>query len=246
MPIEATRCQLFRGLLVHAAEGKFSSKADNVKAFAHCMRHGVVPCREDFNVAVVDSDAEQVSAIDFGQLRLRPITTSASSLFRVRPISTSVNFDFGQFRLGPISTSANFDFGQFDFGQFLDVEFWDDKGWSPEGWPPSSLRLECLHAAPFVGFALLGFPRSFAVVLSSPPGLVPEVIPCRRSARVCSEPLRVGRSWVVAMVWLSPASALWAAVPLKLSRCDSSQLSQLRLCASWSAGTPRRRHARID
>ena len=52
MPIEATGCQLFRGLLVHAAEGKFS-KADNVKAFAHCMRHGVVPCREDFNVALL-------------------------------------------------------------------------------------------------------------------------------------------------------------------------------------------------
>ena len=54
------------------------------------------------------------------------------------------------------------------------------------------------------GFALLCFPRSSTVVLSSPPGLVPEVIPCRRSARVCSEHLRVGRSWFVAMVWLSP------------------------------------------
>ena len=41
--------------------------------------------------------------LDFGQFRLRPI--------RLRPISTSANFDFGQFR--PISTSANFDFGQF-------------------------------------------------------------------------------------------------------------------------------------
>ena len=39
------------------------------------------------------------SAVDFGQ-------------FRLRPISTSANFDFGQFRLRPISTSANFDFGQ--------------------------------------------------------------------------------------------------------------------------------------
>ena len=34
--------------------------------------------------------------------------------------------DFGQFRLRPISSSANF-----DFGQFLDVEFWDHKGWVP-------------------------------------------------------------------------------------------------------------------
>ena len=32
-------------------------------------------------------------------------------------ISTSANFDFGQF-----STSANFDFGQFDFGQLAEVE----------------------------------------------------------------------------------------------------------------------------
>ena len=42
-------------------------------------------------------------------------------------ISTSANFDFGQFRLRPISTSANsisanFDFGQFDFGQLAEVE----------------------------------------------------------------------------------------------------------------------------
>ena len=41
------------------------------------------------------------------------------------------------------------------------------------------------------GLALLGFPRSSTVVLSSP------------SARVCSEHLRVGRSWFAAMVWLS-------------------------------------------
>ena len=41
---------------------------------------------------------------------------------RLRPISTSANFDFGQFRLRPISTSANFDFGQFDFGQLAEIE----------------------------------------------------------------------------------------------------------------------------
>ena len=50
------------------------------------------------------------SAIDFGQ-------------FRLRPISTSANFDFGQFRLRPISTSAD----------FLDVEFLDHKGEPPKG-----------------------------------------------------------------------------------------------------------------
>ena len=65
-----------------------------------------------------------------GSDRLRPISTSASSFFRVRPI-----------RLRPISTSANFDFGQFDFGQFdlsqfLDVEFWDDKVWGQKGGGP--------------------------------------------------------------------------------------------------------------
>ena len=70
----------------------------------------------------------------FGGDRIRPISTSASSFFRVRPI-----------RLRPISTSANFDFGQFRqfrlrpirmFGQFLDVEFLDHKRWGPEGWRP--------------------------------------------------------------------------------------------------------------
>ena len=45
-----------------------------------------------------------MSAIDFGQFRLRP----------------AFFFEFGQF-----------DFGQFDVGQFLDVEFWDDKVWGP-------------------------------------------------------------------------------------------------------------------
>ena len=43
-----------------------------------------------------------------------------------------------------------------------------------------------------------------------------------------------------------PRFGLRGRLPPKLSRCDSSQLSPLRLCASWSAGTPRRRHARID
>ena len=89
------------------------------------------------------------------------------------------------------------------------------------------------------GFALLGFARSFAVVLSSPPGLVPEVIPCRRSARVCSEPLRVGRSWVVAMVWLSPASASGL----------HSRRSSVRLSAAVAAAfdcVPRGQRALLD
>ena len=50
------------------------------------------------------------------------------------------------------------------------------------------------------------------------------VIPCRRSARVCSEHLRVGRSWIVAMVWLSPASASG------LQSRRSSVVATLRSC----------------
>ena len=42
------------------------------------------------------------SAIDFGQLRLRPALFFDFGQFRLRPISTSANFDFGQFRLRPI------------------------------------------------------------------------------------------------------------------------------------------------
>ena len=89
------------------------------------------------------------------------------------------------------------------------------------------------------GFALLGFPRSFAVVLSSPPGLVPEVIPCRRSARVCSEPLRVGRSWFVAMVWLAPASASG------LQSRRSLVVATLRSCRSCGC-VPRGQRALLD
>ena len=63
---------------------------------------------------------------------VRPISTSASSFFSTsassffsrsaKLISTSANFDFGQFRLRPISISANFDFGQSDFGELAEVE----------------------------------------------------------------------------------------------------------------------------
>ena len=49
-----------------------------------------------------------------------------------RARSISANFDeFGQFRLRAISTSGNF-----DFGQFLDVKFLDHQGWRPRGWRP--------------------------------------------------------------------------------------------------------------
>ena len=89
------------------------------------------------------------------------------------------------------------------------------------------------------GFALLGFPRSFTVVLSSPPGLVPEVIPCRRSARVCSEHLRVVRSWFVAMVWLSPASASG------LQSRRSSVVATLRSCRRCGC-VPRGQRALLD
>ena len=56
--------------------------------------------------------------------RQQPISTSASFFFEFG------QFDFGQFRLRPILTSANF-----DFGQFLD-EFLDHKGWGPKGGGP--------------------------------------------------------------------------------------------------------------
>ena len=39
-------------------------------------------------------------------------------------------------RLRPISISANF-----DFGQFLDVNFWAPKGGGPEGWSPEGWRV---------------------------------------------------------------------------------------------------------
>ena len=97
--------------------------------------------------------------------------TEQTPSVRFRPI----NFDFGQFRLRPISTSANFDFGQFrfrpakhphierdrlrpisisatcDFGQFLNVEFWDDKVWGPR-------KVEPLKGGGAQNFAL--FPSS--------------------------------------------------------------------------------------
>ena len=54
-------------------------------------------------------------------------------------------FDFGQFRLRPISTSANFDFGQFDFGQFMDVEFWPKSNCPKSNWPKSSILWRSPH-----------------------------------------------------------------------------------------------------
>ena len=92
---------------------------------------------------------------------------------------------------------------------------------TPRCW---SLCLEGLHTAPFVGLCSALFPAIVHGGPSSPPGLVPEVIPCRRSARVCSEHLRVGRSWFVAMVWLSPASAS------RLQSRRSSVVATLRSC----------------
>ena len=69
---------------------------------------------------------------------------------------------------------------------------------------------------------------------SYPPGLVPEVIPCRRSARVCSEHLRVGRSWFVAMVWLPP---------LRPPGCSPAEAQSLRLLVSC---VPRGQRALLD
>ena len=53
-------------------------------------------------------DTSLTVVVDFGQFRLRPIFFFRVRPVRLRPISTSANFDFGQFRLRPISTSANF------------------------------------------------------------------------------------------------------------------------------------------
>ena len=60
------------------------------------------------------------SAIDFGQLRLRP------ALF----------FDFGQFRLRPISTSANFVFGLFRFRPIFGCWILGRQRVGPKGWSP--------------------------------------------------------------------------------------------------------------
>ena len=73
--------------------------------------------------------------------------------------------DFGQFRLRPISTSANFDFGQFDFGQFLDVEFWDDKVWGPRRVGSPKFRVfSLLRHSFYSSFSLLGSFRGILLV----------------------------------------------------------------------------------
>ena len=73
-----------------------------------------------------------------------------------------------------------------------------------------------------------------------PPGLVPEVIPCRRSPRVCSEHLRVGRSWFAAMVWLSS---------LRPPGSTPAEAQSLRLFAAVAAAAdcvPRGQRALLD
>ena len=81
---------------------------------------------QEFRENLVD-DEIPLQGCSHGGDRLRPISTSASFFFRVRPIrlrpiSTSANIDFGQFRLRPISTSAN----------FWMLNFWAPKGWGPQ------------------------------------------------------------------------------------------------------------------
>ena len=57
------------------------------------------------------------------------VNTASAAIARLQDVGVEIERD----RLRPITTSANFDFGQFD----LDVKFWDDKGWRPaEGWGP--------------------------------------------------------------------------------------------------------------
>ena len=84
--------------------------------------------------------------------------------------------------------------------------------------------------APFVGLCSAWFP---AIVCSG----------SSSSRRHPSQVISLSADAIV--VWF-PRLGLRGRLPPKLSRCDSSQLSPLRLCASWSAGTPRRRQARID
>ena len=75
--------------------------------------------------------------------------TEQTPSVRLRPI----NFDLGQFRLRPISTSANFDFGQFDFGQLAEVELSEvelaevehPRVHGPQPLPP--LVAGCLHVS---------------------------------------------------------------------------------------------------
>ena len=55
----------------------------------------------------VEAESSSCTRVPCERDRLRPISTSASFFFRVRPIrlrpiSTLANFDFGQFRLRPI------------------------------------------------------------------------------------------------------------------------------------------------
>ena len=90
------------------------------------------------------------------------------------------------------------------------------------------------------GFAQLCFPRSSTVVLPPLPALR------RRSSHVAAlhesalpEHLRVGRSWFVAMVWLSPASASG------LQSRRSSVIATLRSCRRCGC-VPRGQRALLD
>ena len=90
------------------------------------------------------------------------------------------------------------------------------------------------------GFAQLCFPRSSTVVLPPLPALR------RRSSHVAAlhesalpEHLRVGRSWFVAMVWLSPASASG------LQSRRSSVVATLRSCRRCGC-VPRGQRALLD
>ena len=75
--------------------------------------------------------------------------------FRPAFFSTSANFDFGQFRLRPISTSANTISANFWMLNFWTTQGGAPQGWSPEGWGaqnfalffPSSRRSVLLHCA---------------------------------------------------------------------------------------------------
>ena len=54
-------------------------------------------------------------------------------------LSWLVVVDFGQFRLRPISTSANFDFGQFRLQPISISASWPKSNWPKSNWPKSSV-----------------------------------------------------------------------------------------------------------
>ena len=95
------------------------------------------------------------------------ISSVAVERGRLRPISTSANFDFGQFRLRPISTTS---------ANFWMLNFWTTKGGAPKG--GAALRRGSKGGGPKGEGrpkfrAVLAFPATVFILspASGPPGL---------------------------------------------------------------------------